>query len=62
MAEFLQPLITDINTFSNALPYVARELDLCAWLELYIIEFVAQARSEEPATPYVEMFYGIILT
>ena len=51
MADFLRPLVADINNYWSALPYVARELDLRAYLELYSIEFVAQ-----PETPYVEMF------
>ena len=50
MADFVRPLVTDNNTFCYALSYVARELDLRAYLELYSIEFVAQ-----PETPYVEM-------
>ena len=51
MADFVRPLVTDINICFTVLPYVARELDLRAYLELYSIEFVAQ-----PETPYVEMF------
>ena len=57
MADFVRPLVTDINTFGSALPYVARELDLRAYLELYRIQFVAQ-----PETPYVEMCYGNVET
>jgi hypothetical protein len=50
MADFVRPLVMDINTYCNALPNVAWELDLRAYLELYSIEFVAQ-----PETPYVEI-------
>jgi hypothetical protein len=53
MADFVRPLVMDINTFNNAIAYVARELDFRAFLELYSVEFVAQ-----PATPYVKNFHG----
>jgi hypothetical protein len=56
MADFVRPLIMDINTFRHALPYVARELDLRAYLERYSVEFIAQ-----PATPYVELFHWVSL-
>ena len=57
MADFVRPLVTDIDTFAHALLYVARELDLRAYLELYRTEFVAQ-----PETPYVEMLHGNVET